>query len=277
MNKIILIVVVLLVVVAISYQHDSLYEKKFGNKVEEIKESVTQNFTKTLSQTVEIGPTEDGRTLRELDQRVSLHALEVAEILQPPSDKDLETLWQYAYGCGQLPKEDVEACEFDTMFNAESLEEALWMKRNGFPHRAMIEQLRDQSSHEAIVELARNDYKPAIVLAALVSSGFDMHKDAIRWAARLQTLSNPTDVYAHRLMGDVTAAKDPLSTYVLQSYLIAEYLGDYEAEVLVSSHAYDNPTHIRHAVELAQDYVYRYMGVTVRELPLDPRPGGGGG
>ena len=259
----------------------------YFKKDTDISQPIGNNLVESIKNSVEISKKKDNLPIRSktpsvlpstidgLNDTVSLHALEVAKNLQPPSDDEMEAMWQYSYGCGQLPEDDVESCPFDILFNAESLAEAQWMKRNGFPHRGMIEQLRDQSSHEAIAELARNDFKPAVSLAALSASSLGIHDDAVRWAARFRTLSNPSEVYAHRLYGDVLAAQDPLNSYALQSYLIAEYLGDYDANAYVLTHSYDQPTHIRFAVEGAQHFINNNLGVNVGDLPLDPRPGGG--
>jgi len=266
------LVAVLLTVV---YYSRDVSQPAGNGLVNSIKDSVETSKKKVDLPISSKVPSVSPATIDSLDDIVSLQALEVAKNLQPPSDDEMESIWQYSYGCGKLPDDHIESCTFDILFNAETLAEAQWMKRNGFPHRGMIEQLRDQSSHEAIAELANNNFKPAVALAALSASSLGIHDDAVRWAAKFRTLSSPSDVYAHRLYGDVLAAEDPLNSYALQSYLIAEYLGDYDANAFVLTHSYDQPTHIRLAVEGAQHFINNNLGINVSDLPLDPRPGGG--
>jgi len=216
-------------------------------------------------------------TLKDLDNRVSLAALEIAKQLKSPSDMELTQKWQFSYGCGNLHDDDPESCKFKTLFNAASLDEALWMKRNGFPHRGMIDQLTDESSHDQIIELARNNYKPAVALAALVTNSLGMHDDAVRWAARFNTLSEPTDIYAHRLQGDIIAAQDPLNIYALQHYLIAQYLGDFESEVMVQQYWTGSDYHNNTADSYAREYILNHVGPPFDQQPFDPRPRPNGG
>ena len=216
-------------------------------------------------------------SLKDLDNKVSLEALEIAKLMKPPSNAEMESMWQYSYGCGNLKDDNPDACEFKTLFNAESLEEAQWMKRHGFPHRGMIEQLRDQNNHDKIVELANNNYKPAVALAALVNEGFQNHDSAVRWAARYGTLSDPTEIYAHRLMGQISASEDPLSQYVLQHYLIAQYLGDYEASFLVEEYWTGSDRFNDQQVSIARDFILNHIGPPFDQQPYDPRPKPDGG
>ena len=216
-------------------------------------------------------------SFEQLENRVSKKALDVAELLRAPDSDEMIDKWRYSYGCGSLDDGDIDACEFKTMFNAESVEEAQWMKRHGFPHRGMIEQLRDINNHDAIVELAQNGFKPAVALAALVTDGMGLDSDATRWAAQFAALSDPSEIYAHRLVADIEASQDPLSFYALQQYLIAQYLGDFEAEILVQQYWTGSDYHNSGAVDSARDYILNHIGPPFDQEPFDPRPKPDGG
>ena len=280
--KIILTIIVLSAALAIALMYQSNQDEKQKTRQVTLSalaeaEQISHALKPRKKVVSTIGGIVKPVTIEQLDTRVSSKAMDIALLLQAPTNDQLIDTWRYAYGCGNLEENDIDACEFKTMFNAESLEEALWMKRHGFPHREMLEQLKDQNNHDAIVELAQNGYKPAIALAALVTDGFGLDADATRWAAQFAALSDPSEIYAHRLVADIESSQDPLSFYALQQYLIAQHLGDYEAGILAEQYWTGSDHHNNSALDSALEYILNHIGPPFDQEPLDPRPRVNGG
>lgn len=219
-----------------------------------------------------LNSTIDKRTsLENIEDKVSIKAAELAQAMYPPDDVALRDIWQQAYGCPKPAARDEDACLFASILTADSYEEALWMKRNGFPHFDRLSVAADEDNYPYLEELAQAGFKPALSLTAKILSSLGQHDEAMKRAVQYLNQSNQNEIYAYRLMGEIASAKDPMNPYVIRDYQMAALLGDPEARRLAINYA-QNAEIMEEGMRLLIQSLEIMFGLSLDSIPKDPRP-----
>jgi hypothetical protein len=189
---------------------------------------------------------------------------EVYQLLQSPSNDDLEYVWEDEYGCWNSDK-----CKYDWL-NAKSLEEALWMRNNGYPTVSMLRLINDDRYKDELAELTRRKFPAALAVATISAMENGNFKEGFNFALSNVARSNNSQIYPHYLLGEALLAND-MKPLAISQFYIAGILGDPLANGRAMALSPDVPFSTT-ALNSAHKYISRVFGT---EVPNDPRPDGG--
>lgn len=252
-SKIIILIVTLLVIYIAVEKVDNNSEPSKLQKAEPINRVMVLDVDK-----------ENGNS-RLRDEKL----IEIARLISPLSDKDIEKNWENEYGC-------VKTASCYGLLNAKSFEEAIWMKRKGYLSQSVIDQL---------------DFLPIKDLANLANRGNVNAKklmaiNAFRNSNIKHAKAYATSARAHETNGETFSLRLTAQAYVLQKnpmlatidLRMASILGDSEA-TLEYEHITQNSARsfIDHVNTLAYNFLSAKLKTPINNWNNDPRPLGGGG
>lgn len=189
---------------------------------------------------------------------------EVYQLLQSPSNYDLEYVWEDEYGCWNRKE-----CKYDWL-NARTFEEALWMRNNGYPTISMLRLINDDRYKNELAELTRRKFPAALAVATISAMEKGNFKEGFNLALSNVAHSNNSQIYPHYLLGEALLAND-MKPLAISQFYIAGILGDPLAQGRAMSLSSDIPVSTT-ALNSAHRYISRVFGT---EVPNDPRPDGG--
>lgn len=150
--------------------------------------------------------------------------LHIAQLIAPASNEVLKDSWQQEYTCDGLDNCNTK------IFNARSYEDALWLKRRGYPTRSMLNMLGDLSKKD-LHELSDNgnlNAKNLLALNALNNGNFKTARSLARASSAYSTHVGSRETFAYRLLAEAYLRDNDRISATL--YLrIASLLGDTEA------------------------------------------------
>lgn len=198
--------------------------------------------------------------------------LHIAQLISPPSDKELKDTWENEYTC-------IEGvwCK-PSYFNAKSYEDALWLKRKGYPSRSMVELLRDVSRND-LHELSNNSNVNASSLLAIDAMNRKDYRKAKLFAraASSDTGRNSRETFGYRLMADaMLSLNDPMpATLYLR---MASILGDTNATATYERITAGTASLVIDSTNrIAYSYLLDWLNTDINNLNNDPRPTDHGG
>ncbi len=187
--------------------------------------------------------------------------------LIPPSNKDLEELWQEEYSC--YKNNNVQSKCAYSFLNAKSLREAMWMKRNGYPSVSMMKMAEDPSQFENLKELIFAHHPAALVVGTIVSMERKNYKTAYNLAQRAAIYNGMDKTFPHTLIAQsVRNAQPEWRDEALEEYWTAALLGDSIAQIRASTLSEDTIA-LSSALMAAYKFLLSHFGNTI---PLDERP-----
>ncbi len=196
--------------------------------------------------------------------------LHIAQMISPPSDVELEVTWEDEFTCST----DEKCNTF--IFNARSYEDALWLKRKGYPSKSTVAMLRDLSKTD-LRELSEHGNVNAKNLLAIDSLQNKNVKKAKSYARSSTAHAAPGETFGYRLLAEAMIMdKDPMNATL--NLRIASILGDtnatatYERITAGSSSALIDNTN-----QLAYSYLLSWFNTDINNLNNDPRPSGSNG
>ncbi len=189
---------------------------------------------------------------------------EVYKILQPLNNNDLEFAWEDEYGCWNRKE-----CNYNWL-NARTLEEAIWMRNNGYPTVSMLRLINDDRYKDELAELTRRKFPAALAVATISAMEQGNFKEGFNLALSNVAHSNNSQIYPHYLLGEALLAND-MKPLAISQFYIAGILGDPLAQGRAMSLSSDIPVATT-ALNSAHQYISRVFGT---EVPNDPRPDGG--
>lgn len=199
----------------------------------------------------------------------SNHLTVLAEMISPPSDTELQENWQDEYGCAGSPE-----C-FEEL-SAQSYEEALWMKRKGYPSMSAIKMLQELSKKE-LIELSVHGNSNAKKLLAIDALQKDNLKQAKHFSRASIAYGNKKETFGYRLLAETYMKGKELMLASFQ-LRVASILGDTAANQDFLMITNNTPAVLINSWnEQAFKYLSRWMGTPVSDWTNDPRPSGNGG
>lgn len=202
--------------------------------------------------------------------KISQEKSEILQILQNPSNDELSHVWEKEYSCYYSQAGE---CKY-SFLNAKSLDEAKWMRNNGYPIRSMLDLINDASRKQELMELVKDKYPAALTVASISAMERGDYREASHLALSNLVHSDKSKTYPHLLYGEalVLDNKQPLA---LPQIYVAGLLGDSLAQGRATSLSGD--VHVStSALNSAHGYLRRVFG---GQAPKNPRPttGNGGG
>ena len=196
--------------------------------------------------------------------------LHIAQLISPPSDQELIYAWENEYSCL-----NDESCN-KFIFNARSYEDALWLKRKGYPSKSAVSLLQDISK-EDLGKLSQRGNVNAMNLLAIYSMKNNYLKNAKAYAMSSIAHAGSRETFGYRLYSKILLEDhDPMTaTFYLR---MASILGDtnatatYEQITANSSSALIDNTN-----RMAYSYLLKKLNTDINNLNNDPRPINGDG
>ena len=217
------------------------------------------------------------RSLMALD--VSGDALQIAKQLMPFDEDTLEVVWEHEFGCYVLGAEKVPVQDQAEnicgvgFLTAGSYDEALWMQKHGYPSQSQLALLQDDANRALVLELAHQNYLPAMTLVAIDDYNKGYYEDSASWALSVNAYSNKEKTFPYRIRGEALFAQDNMMIgNALTELKIAHILGDREAGYIYNRYLAGRTSLQQITMDNAYLYMSRVFGVLYEDFPSDPRP-----
>lgn len=194
--------------------------------------------------------------------------LHIAQLISPPSNQELRDTWDYEYSCSN----ENNCNQF--IFNARSYEDALWLKRKGYPAKSVVALLQDVPKKD-LWELSERGNVNAKYLLAIDSIKHDDHKSAKAYAMSSIAHAGSRETFGYRLFAKALLQdKDPMTaTFYLR---MASILGDTNATATYEQvTAHSSSALIDNTNKMAYSYLLKKLNTDIDNINNDPRPIGG--
>ncbi len=256
-------IVILLIIMSIIYfgsRHNSV-DSENTKPLKIVKTKVVENIYHKNNPV-------KSRSNNKIRTKSSQEISEILQILQNPSDEELSYIWEEEYSCYYS---QAGQCRY-SLLNAKSLEEAKWMRNNGYPTRSMLDLMNDDSRAQELMELVKDKYPAALTVASISAMERGDFKEASQLALLNLTYSDEAKTYPHLLYGEAMVLNNMLPLALPQIY-VAGLLGDSNAQGRATSLSADVYVSTS-ALNSAHGYLRRVFGGSV---PKDQRPKNNGG
>lgn len=196
-----------------------------------------------------------------------------SERLKKLASVNIDSDWSAEYGCFD---EHLDSSCGHVYLTAESLEEAEWMRRNGYPNKSLLDGIDvDSASFKQLLDQNNTDALKAAAIHALSENN---HEVAEKYALRLRAYSSKRQAFSYTLYADALRAgmdADP-NNHIMAAvnYQIAGLIGDSEAALSAASLCQDDGSLMQVVMSQAYTVFGRQQNIPLGELPIDPRPGG---
>ncbi len=196
-------------------------------------------------------------------------------IFEEIASDDVEFVWEDEYGCFDVNTEITGSCDYEFL-NAKSVEEAQWMKRQGYPSRQMLDLALDVTKKEEFERLLDNNYPPALAVATIHALRSGDSERASQLALSFRAYSNRSDSFPYRLYGEALQnSGDRLSASI--NFQVAGILGDSDSYATAIGLAEGDTIFSQYTTSRAYEVISNTFNTSLNELPKDPRPDGFGG